>query len=87
MVMVEVGLVVMVEESLPGLPQGVVGSLEVAAQTVVVVVVMVVVMVVVTGVVRVVVMVVVVVTVVANSPPKLLEVAMGFPVVGVTQVV
>jgi len=81
--MSEVGLVLMVEESLPGLPQGVVGSLEVAAQTVVVVVVMVVV----TGVVRVVVMVVVVVTVVANSPPKLLEVAMGFPVVGVTQVV
>ncbi len=78
------GLVVMVEESLPG--QGAVGSLEVAAQAVVVVVVVLVVVVMVV-VVLVVVVVVVVMVVVASSPPKLQEVEMGFLVVGVTQVV
>ena len=86
----EVGLVVMVEESLPN--QGAVGSLVVVMMMVEeglpnqeavgsLVVVMVVVMVVV-------VMVVVVMMVgMVSSPPKLQEVAMGFPVVGVTQVV
>ena len=64
----EVGLVVMVEESLPN--QGAVGSLVVVMVVVVMVVV-----------------VMMVVMVVASSPPKLQEVAMGFPVVGVTQVV
>jgi len=86
----EVGLVVMVEESLPN--QGAVGSLVVVMMMVEeglpnqeavgsLVVMMVVVMVVVVMVVMMVGMVV------ASSPPKLQEVAMGFPVVGVTQVV
>ena len=86
----EVGLVVMVEESLPN--QGAVGSLVVVMMMVEeglpnqeavgsLVVMMVVVMVVVVRVVMMVGMVV------ASSPPKLQEVAMGFPVVGVTQVV
>ncbi len=70
----EVGLVVMVEESLPN--QGAVGSL-----------VVVVVMVVVVMEVEMVVVVMEVEMVVASSLPQLQEVAMGFPVVGVTQVV
>ena len=88
----EVGLVVMVEESSPN--QGAVGSLVVVMMMVEeglpnqeavgsLVVVMVVVMVVVVMVV----VVMMVGMVVASSPPKLQEVAMGFPVVGVTQVV
>ena len=93
----EVGLVVMVEESLPN--QGAVGSLVVVMMMVEeglpnqeavgsLVVVMVVVMVVVVMVVVVMVVVVMMVgMVVASSPPKLQEVAMGFPVVKVTQVV
>ena len=72
--MAEVGLVVMVEESLPN--QGAVGSL-----------VVVVVMVVVVMEVEMVVVVMEVEMVVASSLPQLQEVAMGFPVVGVTQVV
>ena len=83
-------MVVMVEESLPN--QGAVGSLVVVMMMVEeglpnqeavgsLVVMMVVVMVVVVMVVMMVGMVV------ASSPPKLQEVAMGFPVVGVTQVV
>ena len=67
--------VVMVEESLPN--QGAVGSL----------VVVVVVMVVVVMEVEMVVVVMEVEMVVASSLPQLQEVAMGFPVVGVTQVV
>ena len=80
-----------VEKSLPN--QGAVGSLVVVVMVVVMVMVMMVVVVVMMMVVVMVVemvmveMVVVVLGMVASSPPKLQGVAMGFPVVGVIQVV